>query len=59
MAQIIYLMNTMKKTITQIMILMHLKRLETFLMNLEVIFYVKKIMKLEKNFIKKKLSTIL
>ena len=59
MAQIIYLMNTMKKTITQIMILMHLKRLETFLMNLEVIFYVKKIMKLEKKFIKKKLSTIL
>ena len=49
----------MKKTITQIMILMHLKRLETFLMNLEVIFYVKKIMKLEKKFIKKKLSTIL
>ena len=59
MAQIIYLINTMKKTITQIMILMHLKRLETFLMNLEVIFYVKKIMKLEKNFIKKKLSIIL
>ena len=59
MAQIIYLIDTMKKTITQIMILMHLKRLETFLMNLEVIFYVKKIMKLEKNFIKKKLSIIL
>ena len=59
MAQIIYLINTMKKTITQIMILMHLKRLETFLMNLEVILYVKKIMKLEKNFIKKKLSIIL
>ena len=58
MAQIIYLMNTMKKTIPQIIILMHLKRLESFLMNVQVIFYVKKQMKLEKNFIKKKLSII-
>ena len=34
--------------------LMHLKRLESFLMNVEVIFYVKKQMKLEKNSIKRK-----
>ena len=58
MAQIIYLMNTMKNSIPQIMILMHLKMLEIFLMDIEVIFYVKKQMKLEKNFIKKKMSTI-
>ena len=51
MTQIIYLM---KKTIPQLMILMHFKRLECFLMNVEVIFFVKKQMKLEKNFIKKK-----
>ena len=49
----------MKKTIPQIMILMHLKKLEIFLMNVEVIFYLKKQIKLEKNSIKKKLSTIL
>ena len=34
--------------------LMHLKRLESFLMNVEVIFYVKKQMKIEKNSIKRK-----
>ena len=34
--------------------LMHLKRLESFLMNVEVIFYVKKQTKLEKNSIKRK-----
>ena len=45
----------MKKTIPQIMILMHLKRLESFLINVDVIFYVKKQRKLETNFIKKKL----
>ena len=49
MAQIIYLMNSMKKTIPQIMILMYLKRLESFLMNVEVIFYIKKQRELEKN----------
>ena len=53
MAQIIYLRNTMKKTIPQIMILMHLKMLEIFLMDIEVIFYVKKQMKLEKNCLRK------
>ena len=42
----------------QIMILMHLKRLESFLMNVEVIFYVKNQIKLEKNFIKRKLFII-
>ena len=45
MAQIIYLMNTT--------ILMSFKRLEHFLMNVEVIFLVKEQMKLEKNFTKK------
>ena len=39
----------MKKTIPQIMMLMHLKRLESFLMNVEVIFYVKKQRELEKS----------
>ena len=58
MAQITYLMNTAKKTIPQIMVLMHLKRLESFLMNVEVIFYLKKQIELEKNFIKKKLFII-
>ena len=53
------LQNLTKKTIPQIMILMHLKRLESFLINVEVIFYVKKQMKLEKNSIKRKLSIIL
>ena len=48
MAQIVYLMNSMKKTIPQIMILMYLKRLERCLMNVEVIFYVKKQRELEK-----------
>ena len=33
---------------------MLLKRLECFLMNIEVIFFVKRQMKLEKNFMKKK-----
>ena len=51
-------MNTMKKTIPQIMILMHLMRLESFLMNVEVIFYLKKQRELEKNSIKKRLSII-
>ena len=51
MTQIIYLM---KKTISQIMILMHFKRLQCFLMNVEVIFFVKKQRELEKNFIKNK-----
>ena len=44
-----YLINTMKKTIPLIMILMYLKRLESFLMNVEVIFYIKKQRELEKN----------
>ena len=56
MAQIIYLMRTMKKTIPLIMILMYLKRLESFLMNVEVIFYIKKQRQLEKNSIEQKLS---
>ena len=43
----------------QTMILMHLKRLESFLMILEVIFFAKKQMKLETNFVKKKLFIIL
>ena len=38
----------MKKTIHQIMILMYLKRLESFLMSVEVIFYLKKQRELEK-----------
>ena len=53
MAQITYLINTTKKTIPQMMILMHLIRLESFLMNIEVIFYLKKQRELEKNSIKK------
>ena len=44
-----YLYNEIMKNI-----LMHLKMLEIFLMNVEVIFHLKKQMKLEKNFIKKK-----
>ena len=48
MAQIIYLMNTT--------ILMSFKRLEHFLMNVEVIFLVKEQMKLEKK--KKKKEVI-
>ena len=40
------------------MILMHLMRLESFLINIEVIFYSKKQRELEKNFIKKRLSII-
>ena len=48
MAYIIYLMSTVKN------ILMHLKRLESFLMNVEVIFHIKKQMRLEKIFTKKK-----
>ena len=51
-------MDTMKKAISQIMILMHLMRLESFLMNVEVIFYLKKQRELEKNSIKKRLSII-
>ena len=58
MAQITYLMNTAKKTIPQIMILMHLMKLESFLMNVEVIFYLKKQREIEKNSIKKGLSMI-
>ena len=58
MAQITYLMNTAKKTIPQIMILMHLMKLESFLMNVEVIFYLKKQREIEKNSIKKGLSII-
>ena len=49
MTQIIYLMN---KNIPQIK---YFKRLECFLMNVEVIFFVKKQMKLEKNSYKKEL----
>ena len=52
MIKVIYLV---KKTIT---ILMSFKRLEHFLMSVEAIIYLKKQMKLEKNFIKKKLSAI-
>ena len=55
MAQIIYLMNPQP----QIMLLMSLKMLESFLMSTEVIFYLKKQRELEKNFIKKKLFIIL
>ena len=58
MAQITYLMNTAKKTIPQIMILMHLMKLESFSMNVEVIFYLKKQREIEKNSIKKGLSII-
>ena len=47
------LQNLTKKAIPQIMILMYLKRLESFLINVEVIFYVKKQMKLEKKLNKK------
>ena len=43
----------------QIMILMSLKMLESFLMGVEVIFDVKKQRELEKNSIKKKLLIIL
>ena len=43
----------------QIMILMSLEMLESFLMTVEVIFYVKKQRELEKNSIKKKLLIIL
>ena len=50
MTHIIYLMNTT--------ILMPFKRLERFLMNVEVIFLVKKQRELEKNSIKKKLFII-
>ena len=49
MAEIIYLMSTLKKSIPQIMILIHLKRLESFLMSVEVIFYIEKQIELEKN----------
>ena len=55
MVQIIYLMNPQP----QIMILMSLEMLESFLMTVEVIFYVKKQRELEKNSIKKKLLIIL
>ena len=48
----------MKKAMPYIMILMHFERLESFLMSVEAIFYLKKQMKLEKNLIKKKLFTI-
>ena len=59
MAQIIYLMNATKKTIPKtIMILMHLKRLESFLIKVEVIVFVKKERELEMNFIKKKLFIV-
>ena len=51
-------MNTVKKAMPQIMILMSFKRLESFLMIVKAIFYLKKQMKLEKNFIKKKLFAI-
>ena len=56
MAQIIYLMNTTKKAIPQITILMQQKMLESFLMNIEVIFHMKKQRELEKNFVEQKLS---
>ena len=49
MAYIIYLMNTIKKTILRIIILIHLKRLECFLMSVEVIFCVERQRELEKN----------
>ena len=43
----------------QIMILMSLKRLESFLMSVEAIFYLNKQRELENNSIKKKLLIIL
>ena len=55
MAQFIYLMST-TKTILQITILMQQKMLESFLMNIEVIFQLKKQRELEKNFVEQKLS---
>ena len=58
MALIIYLMSTTKETILQMMLLMLLKMLESFLMNVEVIFLVKKQTRLEKNSTKKKLPII-
>ena len=48
-----YLYNEIMKNI-----LMHLKMLEIFLMNVEVIFHLKKQMKLEKSLTKRKLFTI-
>ena len=41
-------MNTTKKAIPQITILMQQKMLESFLMNIEVIFHMKKQRELEK-----------
>ena len=58
MALIIYLMSTTKETMLQMMLLMLLKMLESFLMNAEVIFLVKKQTRLEKNSTKKKLHII-
>ena len=58
MALIIYLMSTTKETMLQMMLLMLLKMLESFLMNVEVIFLVKKQTRLEKNSTKKKLPII-
>ena len=58
MALIIYLMSTTKETMLQMMLLMLLKMLESFLMNVEVIFLVKKQTRLEKNSTKKKLHII-
>ena len=58
MALIIYLMSTTKETMLQMMLLMLLKMLESFLMNAEVIFLVKKQTRLEKNYTKKKLPII-
>ena len=43
----------------QITILMLYKRLESFLMNVEVVFFIRKYRKLEKNFVKKKLYNFL
>ena len=48
MALIIYLMSTTKKTMSQITILVLYKRLKSFLMNVEVVFLVKKQRELEK-----------
>ena len=53
MALIIYLMSTTKETMLQMMLLMLLKMLESFLMNVEVIFLVKKQTRLEKKLYKK------
>ena len=58
MALIIFLMSTTKETMLQMMLLMLLKMLESFLMNVEVIFLVKKQTRLEKNSTKKKLPII-